>query len=313
MDDPDADAYAASLAPGSGGLLALLPAASGRLSGTRPPAVQPWADAAEHPWPGDRAFLDALALGQDHVERLAEACCHTRPLALLRRRASKRRLKAGDGRCARRSARLPGARGRGGRAAAPRAEGCRVRTGDRSSARFEPAPDVAARYDELYPLYRELHPLLGRTMTSWPPSRSSCRRVRERRCAAPRAPRSARRAPTDACAGPGRATRSHRGVWNLPNGRPQVPDRMHERDYPFNPGHEWVGRVEETGANVSSWRWVSGCTGTRTVATRSRAAPAEPGPWSYGPLALPDDLRSSGRSSLSRSRTACTPFTTRRS
>ena len=64
-----------------------------------------------------------------------------------------------------------------------------------------------------------------------------------------------------------------------------------ERDYPFNPGHEWVGRVEETGTNVSSWRVGQRVYGDTYGGYAELALlPAEPGPWSHGPLALPDDL-----------------------
>ena len=61
--------------------------------------------------------------------------------------------------------------------------------------------------------------------------------------------------------------------------------------YPLNPGHEWVGRIEATGANVDGWE-----TGQRvygdTYAGYAELAvlPVEPGPWSFGPLPIPDDL-----------------------
>lgn len=61
--------------------------------------------------------------------------------------------------------------------------------------------------------------------------------------------------------------------------------------YPFNPGHEWVGRVEATGGGASGWepgRRVYGDTygGYAEFATVS----VEPGPWSHGALALHEEL-----------------------
>ena len=66
---------------------------------------------------------------------------------------------------------------------------------------------------------------------------------------------------------------------------------VNDGDYPFNPGHEWVGRIEAAGAGFASWpvgARVYGDTygGYAELATLA----VEPGPWSCGPLALPDDL-----------------------
>ena len=61
--------------------------------------------------------------------------------------------------------------------------------------------------------------------------------------------------------------------------------------YPLNPGHEWVGRVEALGAGVEGWE-----TGQRlygdTYAGYAELATLSvvPGPWSHGPLLLPDGL-----------------------
>jgi L-iditol 2-dehydrogenase len=66
---------------------------------------------------------------------------------------------------------------------------------------------------------------------------------------------------------------------------------LNDGEYPFNPGHEWLGRVEAVGDGVAGWR-----PGTRvygdTYAGYAELAtlPVEPGPWSRGPLALPDDV-----------------------
>ena len=167
VDDADAIAGAASLPPGSGGLLALP-----YLAGERTPVRDPTARGlllglTLQSGRGQvyRAFLDALALSaRDHVERLAEAGV-----------APARWLCSGGGR--RNGA---GAQGPADALAAPldclahageavgpailalRAVGYEpVRPVERT---LEPDPGAAARYDELYPLYRELHPLLGRTM-----------------------------------------------------------------------------------------------------------------------------------------------------
>ncbi len=61
--------------------------------------------------------------------------------------------------------------------------------------------------------------------------------------------------------------------------------------YPFNPGHEWVGRVESVGSGVQGWapgQRVYGDTygGYADFVT----IPADPGPWSCGPTAVPDDV-----------------------
>jgi (R,R)-butanediol dehydrogenase/meso-butanediol dehydrogenase/diacetyl reductase len=66
---------------------------------------------------------------------------------------------------------------------------------------------------------------------------------------------------------------------------------VNDGDYPFNPGHEWLGRVEAVGDGVIGWTpgdRVYGDTygGYSELAT----LPVAPGPWSYGPLAVPSDL-----------------------
>ena len=66
---------------------------------------------------------------------------------------------------------------------------------------------------------------------------------------------------------------------------------LNDGEYPFNPGHEWVGRIEATGSDTSGWdigRRVYGDTyaGYAEYALLSTS----PGRWSHGPLALPDGL-----------------------
>ena len=64
-----------------------------------------------------------------------------------------------------------------------------------------------------------------------------------------------------------------------------------EGDYPFNPGHEWVGRVEALGADVDGWRVGDRVYGDTYGGYAELALlPAEPGAWSHGALALPDDV-----------------------
>lgn len=66
---------------------------------------------------------------------------------------------------------------------------------------------------------------------------------------------------------------------------------VNDGTYPFNPGHEWVGRVESVGPGVAGWdlgRRVYGDTygGYADFVT----IPVDPGPWSCGPTAVPDDV-----------------------
>jgi threonine dehydrogenase-like Zn-dependent dehydrogenase len=66
---------------------------------------------------------------------------------------------------------------------------------------------------------------------------------------------------------------------------------VNDGEYPFNPGHEWVGVVEAVGERVRSFepgQRVYGDTygGYAELAVIS----TEPGPWSAGPLLLPEEL-----------------------
>jgi L-iditol 2-dehydrogenase len=66
---------------------------------------------------------------------------------------------------------------------------------------------------------------------------------------------------------------------------------VNDGDYPLNPGHEWVGRVEAVGADVSGWAPGDRVYGDTYAGYAELACLAvEPGAWSHGPLALPDDL-----------------------
>jgi L-iditol 2-dehydrogenase len=66
---------------------------------------------------------------------------------------------------------------------------------------------------------------------------------------------------------------------------------VNDGDYPFNPGHEWVGRIEAVGAGVAGWRVGARVYGDAYGGYAELATlPVEPAPWSCGPLALPDDL-----------------------
>lgn len=66
---------------------------------------------------------------------------------------------------------------------------------------------------------------------------------------------------------------------------------VNDGEYPFNPGHEWVGRIAAVGDEVTGWR-----TGDRVYGdtyggyAELALLPASPGPWSHGPLAVPDEL-----------------------
>jgi L-iditol 2-dehydrogenase len=61
--------------------------------------------------------------------------------------------------------------------------------------------------------------------------------------------------------------------------------------YPLNPGHEWVGRVEELGAGVEGWEVGDRVYGDTYAGYAELAAlPVDPAAWSCGPLRLPEDL-----------------------
>jgi threonine dehydrogenase-like Zn-dependent dehydrogenase len=61
--------------------------------------------------------------------------------------------------------------------------------------------------------------------------------------------------------------------------------------YPLNPGHEWVGVVEEVGPAVTGWRPGERVYGDTYAGYAEYAVlPVEPAPWSNGALALPAGL-----------------------
>jgi L-iditol 2-dehydrogenase len=61
--------------------------------------------------------------------------------------------------------------------------------------------------------------------------------------------------------------------------------------YPFNPGHEWVGRVEAAGEEVAGWEAGARVYGDVYGGYAELALlPAEPGPWSNGAVAVDEDM-----------------------
>lgn len=67
--------------------------------------------------------------------------------------------------------------------------------------------------------------------------------------------------------------------------------RMGAERYPLNPGHEWVGRVVETGDGVTGWSIGSRVYGDTYAGYAEYAAMSiEPEPWSAGPMSIPDHM-----------------------
>ncbi len=61
--------------------------------------------------------------------------------------------------------------------------------------------------------------------------------------------------------------------------------------YPLNPGHEWVGRIEAIGSGVTGWEPGQRVYGDTYAGYAELAVlGVEPGPWSHGPLVLPESL-----------------------
>ena len=61
--------------------------------------------------------------------------------------------------------------------------------------------------------------------------------------------------------------------------------------YPLNPGHEWVGVVEQVGAGATGWRTGDRAYGDTYAGYAEYALiPVEPAAWSNGALAVPADL-----------------------
>ena len=66
---------------------------------------------------------------------------------------------------------------------------------------------------------------------------------------------------------------------------------VNDGDYPFNPGHEWLGRIEQVGPGVTGWAVGQRVYGDTYAGYAELAViSGTPGGWSHGPLALPDDL-----------------------
>jgi L-iditol 2-dehydrogenase len=66
---------------------------------------------------------------------------------------------------------------------------------------------------------------------------------------------------------------------------------VNDGEYPFNPGHEWFGRVARVGKGVAGWAEGDRVYGDVYGGYAEYALiPAEAIPWSRGPLKLPEDL-----------------------
>lgn len=66
---------------------------------------------------------------------------------------------------------------------------------------------------------------------------------------------------------------------------------VNDGEYPFNPGHEWVGRVSGVGDGVDGWKVGDRVYGDVYGGYAEYAIiPVQPIPWSRGPLRMPDDL-----------------------
>jgi len=66
---------------------------------------------------------------------------------------------------------------------------------------------------------------------------------------------------------------------------------VNDGHYPFNPGHEWVGRIAGLGDSVAGWRVGERIYGDTYGGYADYAViPAEAIPWSRGPVRLPDSL-----------------------
>lgn len=66
---------------------------------------------------------------------------------------------------------------------------------------------------------------------------------------------------------------------------------VNDGEYPFNAGHEWLGRVAAVGPGVTGWRAGDRLYGDVYGGYAEYAIiPVDPIPWSRGPLGLPEDL-----------------------
>lgn len=66
---------------------------------------------------------------------------------------------------------------------------------------------------------------------------------------------------------------------------------VNDGTYPFNLGHEWVGYIESVGAGIKGWEPGQRVYGdTYGGYAEYVTIPVDPGPWSCGPTAVPDDV-----------------------
>ena len=66
---------------------------------------------------------------------------------------------------------------------------------------------------------------------------------------------------------------------------------VNDGTYPFNPGHEWLGRVEAVGSEVEDFSPGQRVYGDTYAGYAEYAViGTDPRPWSYGPLALDDEV-----------------------
>jgi 2-desacetyl-2-hydroxyethyl bacteriochlorophyllide A dehydrogenase len=66
---------------------------------------------------------------------------------------------------------------------------------------------------------------------------------------------------------------------------------VNDGDYPFNPGHEWVGRIARTGEDVDGWHVGQRIYGDTYGGYADHVViGSTPKPWSCGPTLVPDDV-----------------------
>lgn len=66
---------------------------------------------------------------------------------------------------------------------------------------------------------------------------------------------------------------------------------VNDGTYPFNPGHEWIGRIEALGEDVTGWAIGQRVYGdTYSGYAEYSLLGIDPKPWSHGPLAMDDDI-----------------------
>jgi L-iditol 2-dehydrogenase len=66
---------------------------------------------------------------------------------------------------------------------------------------------------------------------------------------------------------------------------------VNDGTYPFNPGHEWIGRVDALGLDVDGWSVGQRVYGdTYGGYAEFVTIPVDPGPWSCGPTPVPDHV-----------------------